>query len=45
MMKVALICTECGSRNYTTDTEHKKRLVLKKHCKTCNRHTTHKSSI
>lgn len=45
MMKVALLCTECGSRNYTTEREHKERLVLKKYCRTCNRHTTHKSSI
>lgn len=45
MMKVALLCTECGSRNYTTESEHKERLVLKKYCRACNRHTTHKSSI
>ncbi|WP_425413865.1 50S ribosomal protein L33 [Salinicoccus albus] len=44
-MKVALICDACGSRNYTTQTEHKERLVLKKFCKKCSRHMTHKSSI
>ncbi|MFB9861174.1 50S ribosomal protein L33 [Salinicoccus siamensis] len=44
-MKVALTCTGCGSRNYRTTTEHKERLSIRKYCKTCNRHQTHKSSI
>lgn len=44
-MKVALLCERCGSRNYTTETEHKKRMAIKKYCKKCNQHTTHKSSI
>ncbi|SOC43094.1 50S ribosomal protein L33 [Salinicoccus kekensis] len=44
-MKIALACTVCGSRNYQIMSEHKERLTLKKFCKKCNRHTTHKSSI
>lgn len=44
-MKIALLCEQCGSRNYTAEAGHKERLVIKKYCKRCNRHTTHKSSI
>lgn len=45
--KVILICEECLSRNYTiqrnkmTNTE---RMVIKKFCKKCNKHTTHKET-
>ncbi|HIV82863.1 MAG TPA: 50S ribosomal protein L33 [Candidatus Salinicoccus merdavium] len=44
-MKITLACNECGSRNYQLKNDHKERLVMKKFCKKCNRHTTHKSSI
>ncbi|WP_186084389.1 50S ribosomal protein L33 [Phocicoccus schoeneichii] len=44
-MKVALICSECGNRNYRVEGSLSTRLEVKKYCKTCNRHTTHKSSI
>ncbi|MBM7096600.1 MULTISPECIES: 50S ribosomal protein L33 [Alteribacter] len=42
--KVVLSCSECKSRNYsTTKTKgiHAERLQMKKHCKTCGKHTTH----
>ncbi|HBV23441.1 MULTISPECIES: 50S ribosomal protein L33 [Jeotgalicoccus] len=45
-MKIALICSDCGSRNYSLNKPvHNERLVMKKHCPKCNKHTTHKSSI
>jgi len=45
--KVILICEECLSRNYTTDRNklnNKERMVLKKFCKKCNKHTIHKET-
>lgn len=47
-MKVALLCSECGNRNYHVKQAAEKdgtRLTMKKFCKQCNRHTIHKSSI
>jgi large subunit ribosomal protein L33 len=44
---VALSCTECKRRNYST-TKNKKttpdRLELSKYCRFCRRHTPHKES-
>jgi large subunit ribosomal protein L33 len=43
--RVALVCEECGARNYqTTKARKQERLTLKKFCPTCNRHTVHKES-
>ncbi|HEY4551719.1 MAG TPA: 50S ribosomal protein L33 [Bacillaceae bacterium] len=45
--KVSLACTECGSRNYSTDRNkdsNGSRLELKKFCKHCNAHTIHKET-
>ncbi|NLG80987.1 MAG: 50S ribosomal protein L33 [Bacilli bacterium] len=45
--KIILICTECLSRNYTTDKNKlndKERLEIKKFCKHCNKHTLHKET-
>jgi large subunit ribosomal protein L33 len=43
--RVALVCEECGARNYqTTKARNQERLTLKKFCPTCNRHTVHKES-
>jgi len=45
--KVILVCSKCFSRNYTTyknNTTHNTRLEMKKFCKRCNEHTTHKES-
>jgi len=44
--RVALVCDECGARNYETtrkksDTE---RMALKKFCPACKRHTMHRES-
>nr|WP_211329124.1 50S ribosomal protein L33 [Abyssicoccus albus] len=48
LMKQALLCTKCGSRNYTITISEKhksERFEAKKHCKVCNEHTLHKASI
>ena len=45
--KIILICEECLSRNYTMDRNElsdPKRMVVKKYCKYCNKHTVHKES-
>ncbi|MBP1998415.1 large subunit ribosomal protein L33 [Peptostreptococcus canis] len=46
-VKVTLACTECKQRNYNT-TKNKKnnpdRIELKKYCKFCKKHTTHKET-
>ncbi|MFQ5648385.1 MAG: 50S ribosomal protein L33 [bacterium] len=44
---VILECPECRNRNYTTDknkTNHSGRVVYKKYCPTCNKHTAHKET-
>lgn len=44
---ITLECTECKRRNYTTSKNKRKntdRLELTKHCKFCNKHTTHKET-
>ena len=44
---IALTCTECKRRNYTT-TKNKRtvkdKLKLKKFCRFCRKHTLHKES-
>ncbi len=45
--KVVLECTECKMRNYDTKKDKKKtpdRIVLKKYCPKCKKHTDHKES-
>ena len=45
--KVILVCEECLSRNYTTEKNKlntAKRVVIKKYCPRCNKHTTHKET-
>ena len=46
-VKVTLACTDCKQRNYNT-TKNKKnnpdRIELKKYCKFCKSHTTHKET-
>jgi len=45
--KIGLVCTKCGSHNYTTEkskTNTPKKLVLKKYCRRCRRHTEHKET-
>jgi len=49
-VRVALVCDECGARNYKTSRKKDgvgadgERLTLKKFCKACERHTTHRES-
>ena len=46
-VKVVLACTECKQRNYNTKKNKKNdpdRLVLKKYCPFCKKHTEHKES-
>lgn len=44
---ITLACTECKQRNYTT-TKNKRnnpdRIEMKKHCKFCNDHTSHRET-
>ncbi len=44
---IILACTECKQRNYNT-TKNKKttpgKLELKKYCRFCGRHTSHKET-
>lgn len=45
--KVILTCSECFSRNYTTQRNKKTsstRLELYKYCKKCGKHTLHKET-
>ncbi|MFB7141150.1 MULTISPECIES: 50S ribosomal protein L33 [unclassified Bacillus (in: firmicutes)] len=44
--KVVLSCTNCNNRNYSTmkNSTSIERLEMKKFCKTCNEHTTHKET-
>ena len=45
--KVILTCTECLSRNYTTNRNKRvsnERLELMKFCKKCGKHTLHKET-
>jgi large subunit ribosomal protein L33 len=46
-IRVALVCDECGARNYQTTKKKQgpsERLALKKFCPKCQRHTLHKES-
>lgn len=45
--KVALACSDCGSRNYTkpvSEGHRTERLELKKYCKYCGKHTLHRET-
>lgn len=45
--KVKLACSECKQRNYDTMKNKRNttdRIELKKYCKFCDRHTTHKET-
>ncbi|HAJ70359.1 MAG: 50S ribosomal protein L33 [Alkalibacterium sp.] len=45
--KLALACTDCGSRNYTKDVSDKvrtERLEIKKYCRYCKKHTLHRET-
>jgi len=46
-IKVALVCSECKRKNYTTTKNRNKKMnkiELKKYCKFCKKHTLHKES-
>ncbi|WP_413376910.1 50S ribosomal protein L33 [Alkalihalobacillus sp. 1P02AB] len=45
--KVALACSICQSRNYSTNKNkqtHMNRIEMKKFCKVCNEHTLHRET-
>ncbi|WP_338969873.1 50S ribosomal protein L33 [Spiroplasma endosymbiont of Labia minor] len=45
--KVILVCEECLSRNYSITKSaigQRERIVIKKHCVKCNKHTIHKET-
>ena len=44
---VTLACEECKRRNYQTEKSKRndpERIELRKHCRWCGRHTTHKET-
>ena len=44
---IILACTECKRRNYNTTKNKRKttdRLEMKKYCRWCRRHTSHKET-
>ncbi len=44
---IALICTVCKTQNYITKKNKlndKEKLVMKKYCKRCKKHTSHKDT-
>lgn len=46
-VKVVLVCEECLSRNYMTEKNKlntTERVIVKKFCKRCNKHTVHKET-
>ena len=45
-VKIVLVCSECGARNYKTNKSPNatERLVLKKFCPSCRTHTEHRES-
>ena len=46
-VKITLACTECKQRNYYTVKNKKNdpdRLEMKKYCRFCKKHTSHKES-
>jgi large subunit ribosomal protein L33 len=44
--KVILVCEDCLARNYQVQIQPQSttRLILKKHCPTCKKHTVHKQT-
>ncbi|WP_200889193.1 50S ribosomal protein L33 [Jeotgalibacillus soli] len=46
--KLILACSQCGSRNYSVPSKKDKqsdRLEIKKFCRYCNTHTSHKETM
>ncbi|MBI4100010.1 50S ribosomal protein L33 [Candidatus Microgenomates bacterium] len=46
-IKLGMVCSVCGSRNYLTSKnkmENKEKLLLSKYCRHCRKHTDHKES-
>ncbi len=42
---ITLACTECRERNYTTEKNRRNdsgRIVLRKYCRRCRKHTEHR---
>jgi len=42
---ITLACNECKERNYTTEKNRKndaERLVMRKYCRRCRKHTEHR---
>ena len=45
--RITLACTECKRRNYDTTKDkktHPDRMEIKKYCRFCRKHTTHKET-
>lgn len=44
MSKIILVCDTCFSSNYATNKSSETRIIVKKFCKTCKKHTLHKEN-
>lgn len=44
MNKIILVCEECLNVNYATNKSLSKRIIIKKYCSKCNKHTIHKEN-
>ena len=44
MSKIILVCSECLSVNYSTNKSNDKRIIVKKFCSRCRKHTEHKEN-
>lgn len=44
MGKIILVCTDCLSVNYSTNKSTDKRIIVKKYCPNCKKHTEHKEN-
>lgn len=42
--KIQLVCSECLQSNYSTNKSSDERVVIKKFCKKCSKHTIHKEN-
>jgi len=46
---IGLVCQDCKSQNYVTRrnkvNEEGEKVVLKKYCKRCRKHTSHKETV
>ncbi len=42
--KINLVCDECLQSNYSKNKSNTNRIIIKKFCSNCNKHTKHKEN-